>query len=219
MLIFPQILAKAIGPATATYIASASDVVDRATYTFAASAFGSPTLPAGALVLVTHSRYGANPHTGISTITESSNSLTKIDAQINGQDYVDMWELTGRSAGALGSIVITPTGALVNRMAVDLYVVENWASTGTAVKSTASAPSMSVTVPALGCVIAGAFSNTGGPNATWTGTTEKSDGDVDGSNYTSSAADSEAGGTVVAVATFGGGSSAPAGIAVPFGNS
>jgi len=177
MSLFP-IIPPFVAPVTVSFIEDAVDLTDLTAYTFAATAFGSPTLDAGKLLLGITGRRGGgtSPNGGISTVTESGNSCALVKAQGSDANVTELWQLHGRSAGALGSIVITFVNDQ-NKCMVTLALMKDAAEAAAATASSTANPlSASLAIPASGAAV-GVANNADTGTATWTNLTEVVDAD------------------------------------------
>jgi len=169
------IMPKRVTPVAITDYGVASSGSNLATYTFAPSAFGSPTLAAGKLAVVVFGVRDIDAANAVSSITESGNALSLVKAQDDGgtgRYACETWQLNGRAGAALGNIVVTwaNTNTL---MYVTPYLVENAADAASATASdTGANPSASLAIPTNGGAI-GVVGTDSTPSAfAWSNMTE-----------------------------------------------
>lgn len=175
---------EASGPVALSFLVDASSASDLTTYTFSSLSLGTAASNRYILVAVGRQRFGT-PST-VSSLTVAGVSASQVVDQGSSnanQQAVSIW-IAAVPTGTTGDVVVTLSAGHL-RCGVSIFRMVNASGTahatgGDAVGTTVG--SIAINVPANGAALA-AFINNGNTTLTWTGVTERTELDVDGSDF------------------------------------
>jgi len=162
-----RLRAAAAPPATVDFLGFATDSVDRATYTFAGEAIGTPGNRRGVAVAVSTSLTVRT----VSSITVDGESLSLVvaDTEAFNISRLELWIGEVNTANSTGDIVVTWSGAAnnCNIGVFEVHHLQSFTAIATDVEETDNT-AMTGSVTSGGICIAAAF-DTSSTTYSWTG--------------------------------------------------